>query len=343
MNRAVLALLCGLAVAAQAAEESKAPGKTVNPGAPAKSFFRWTDKEGKVHYGDHLPAEQAQTGGVKYDPTGLSKQTIEGAKSPELLAAEAKLKHLRTEQERLFSEQADRDQSLLRSFRGEEEVRMALQGNLNTLNTQLKLIQANLQRQQEKLTPLRQQADAAQKAGKPVPKNVADNLAATQKQVAGYQEQIAKNEEEKKLLAERCERDVARLNALKSQASLGGHSLSEAATGNAIDLLAGTLSCPTKEICGKGWAAARSYLQRFTIQPLSVDTDHILRTMEPASENEMALVVVRLSGQEGETLFLDTRCARSNAGQALCSGEKSLAVRRDFAGVVGAAMGSAAQ
>lgn len=332
MKRAFIAVLCSLAFAAHG-EAPKTEGK---------SFFRWTDKEGKVHYGDRLPPEQSQVGGVKYDPSGLNKQAIEGAKSPEQLEAEAKLKRLRADQERLLNEQKDHDQALLRSFRSEEEVRMALQGNLNTLNTQLKLIQANLQRQQEKLAPLQQQVDGLQKAGKPLPKDVAKNLEAVQRQVAAYQEQIAKNEAEKVVLTERSERDVLRLRVLKAQAG-NGRSLSEPAKGNAVDLIAGTVPCQSRETCDKGWGAAREYLKKLTTEPLAMDTDRILRTAEPASESELAVIVVRISGQSGDTLFLDLRCARTNAGQLLCAGDRSREIRQGFRKALADATGLTAQ
>ncbi|WP_054773675.1 DUF4124 domain-containing protein [Methylogaea oryzae] len=307
-----------------------------------EKLFRWTDKEGKVHYGDRLPPEQSQIGGTKYDPSGLNKQVIEGAKTPEQLEAEAKLKRFRAEQERLLAEQSDHDQALLRSFRSEEEVRMALQGNLNTLNTQLKLIQANLQRQQEKLAPLQQQADGLQKSGKPLPKEMAKNLEAVQRQVASYQEQIGKNEAEKVVLTERSERDVARLRVLKTLSS-NGRSVTEAAKGSAIDLVAGAVRCSDKESCDKGWNAAREYAKKLTAEPLTIDTDRLLRTAEPTSDNDLAVIVARIPGQNGDTLFLDLRCGRTSVGQALCAGDRSREIRQGFRKALAETAGLTAQ
>lgn len=317
MKHAVIAVLCCLALVAQAADSGK-------------NFFRWTDKDGNVHYGDHLPPEQSLRGGIKYDASGLNKQAIEGAKSAEQLSAEGKLKHLRVEQERLLNEQTDRDQALLRSFRSEEEVRMALQGNLNTLNAQIKVVQANLQRQQEKLAPMQQQVDNLKKAGKAVGKGLAENFDEVQRQVTGYQEQIDKTEQEKAAYAERAEQDVARLNTLKSQQGGSGRALSESAKGSAADLLIGAVPCHDNETCGKAWDAARKYLKKQTTGALSIDTDRILRTAEPASESDVAMILIRISGQNSNTLFLDVRCQRSSVGQALCDGPKSQEMRQGF-------------
>lgn len=318
-KRIIITVLCCLSFAVQG-EEAKNPGK---------EFFRWTDKEGKVHYGDHLPPEQSLIGGIKYDARGLNKQIIEGAKTPEQLEAESTLKSLRAEQQRLLNEQSDRDQALLRSFRSEEEVHMALQGNLNTLNSQIKVIQANLQRQQEKLAPIQQQVDDLQKASKPVPKPVSDNLSAVQRQVSGYQEQIAKSETEKRLYTERAERDIARLKMLKTPVD-SGRPISESAKGSALELMLGAARCANLETCNKNWDAARRYLQTFTTEPLTIDTDRILRTGEPTSEEGFALMVVRTTGQTGEILFLDVRCSRSSIGQTLCAGDKAHEVRLKF-------------
>lgn len=345
MKRAVFVVLCCLTFAVQAADAPppKASFGKVSSGS-AKGFFRWTDKDGVVHYGDHLPPEQSQVGGTKYGAAGLGKQTIEGAKTPEQLEAEKRLKQLRVEQERLVNEQKDRDQALLRSFRSDEEVRLALKGNLSTLDTQLKVIQVNLQRQQEKLAPLQQNVANLQKEGKPVSKGLTDNLDAVQRQVASYQDQIAKTEKEKQALTEHAEQDVARLNALKAQQNGSNRTPSETAQGQAMDLLLGAVSCRGKEICDKGWDAARSYLQKRLPVPLSIDTERILRTAEPSGDSEFAMLVTHISGQNGDdTFFLDIRCLRSVSGQALCTSDKAQEVRREFRKVVSDAMGLPAQ
>lgn len=332
MYRAVAATLCGLVLAFSAAAEA--------PPSGGKSFYRWTDAEGKVHYGDRLPPEQAQTGGIKFNASGARKQVLEGAKTPEQLAAMERLKYLRKEQARLLSEQEDHDQSLLRSFRNEDEVRMALQGNLNTLNAQIKVVQANLQRQQEKLGPQQRQVDNLQKAGKAVPKAVADNLAAVQRQVAGYQDQIAKSEQQKLELAERAERDVARLNTLKAaqQRNAGSRTATVAAQGDAQELLVGAVPCSSKAVCEKGWAAARAYLQSAAQTPLSIETERILRSREPDNEAQAELLVVRVAEKSGDTLFLDVYCSRASVGQALCASPEIQAKRQAFSQAVAAGL-----
>lgn len=330
MKRAVLLpVLCCLAFVLQPAE---AADKAKDAGTP-KSFFRWTDQAGVVHYGDRLPPEQSQVGGVKYDARGLGKKNIEGAKTAEQLEAEKRLNHLRVEQQRLLAEQSDRDQALLRSFRSDNEIRLALQGNLNTLDTQLKVIRANLQRQLEKIAPLQQRIDAIQKEGKPIPKGLADNMSAVQLQIKTYQDQIVKTEAEKNTFSERAERDVARLNALKSRQAGAGRTLSESAAGSAVDLLVGAAPCNGKAGCDKAWDAARAYLIQQIAAPLAIDTERILRTVEPADEGEFALMVTRIAGQNGDdndTLFLDVRCQLSVAGQTLCAGSKAQDVRQSF-------------
>lgn len=349
MKRAVLTVLYCLTFAVPQAE---AVGNPKDAGT-AKGFFRWTDKDGKVHYGDRLPPEQTQTGGVKFEAGGLSKKSIEGAKTPEQLAAEKRLNHLRTEQQRLLLEQSDRDQALLRSFRSEKEIRLALQGNINTLDTQLKVIRANLQRQQEKIAPLQQRMEAVQKEGKPISKGLADNMNAVQLQIKTYQDQIVKTEAEKNMLSERAERDVARLNTLQSRQDGANRTLSESASGNAVDLLLGAVPCHSQATCDKAWDAARAYLAQRIPAPLTIDTERILRTVEPAGESEFALIVTHVSASLGDTtaqppqsaapqhadqsgagtdtLFLDVRCQLSTAGKALCAGAQAQEIRSGFA------------
>lgn len=144
------------------------------------------------------------------------------------------------------------------------------------------------------------------------------------------------------MLTERSERDVARLRVLKTLSS-NGRSVTEAAKGSAIDLVAGAVRCSDKESCDKGWNAAREYAKKLTAEPLTIDTDRLLRTAEPTSDNDLAVIVARIPGQNGDTLFLDLRCGRTSVGQALCAGDRSREIRQGFRKALAETAGLTAQ
>jgi len=81
---------------AAAADKSKRSSSQVAP-----NLFKWTDENGKVHYGDHVPPEYATQERKVLNEQGVEMKTLEAAKTPEQIAEEERLAAERKEQERI--------------------------------------------------------------------------------------------------------------------------------------------------------------------------------------------------------------------------------------------------
>ncbi|QSA96778.1 DUF4124 domain-containing protein [Methylococcus sp. EFPC2] len=293
--------------------------------------YRWVDEQGKVHYSDQVPPEEAKRERARLNEQGRRVERVEAAKTPEQLAREKQLKLWRTEQTRLLTEQHDRDLALLRSFRNEEELQRALSSKLETIDAQIKVVISNRQRQEQYLQSLQQKAAGLELQGKPVNKVQRDNIEATRRQIAIHQGKIGSLENEKKLINDQFARDLQRFrNLLAQREELERSSLWHEPPPAAQDEVAAMVTCQPGAQCERVWGLAKKYVQSRTSLPLFTETDRILQTVSPRADQDIALIVVRIDGKGDNTIFLDLRCARSSLGEENCASARARAIRTDF-------------
>jgi hypothetical protein len=301
----------------------------------AETLYRWVDDNGNVHYSDQVPPEQAQHRRAKLNERGMVVEETEAARSAEQLEQERQLKRLRAEQDRLLAEQADRDRSLLRTFRSVEEIKVALQGKLNTIDAQIKITQANLQRLDEARRAQEQRAAALEKGAQAIPKNLLDSISGSRKQTTIDQEKIKQLEFEKQNLRVKFEKDMDRFIALTARSGDASEVLAQypqqpASVRETGAPILSAVVCTEAPVCDSAWRLAKQYVQLHANTRMAIETDKILKTSEPSDGNGMSLLVTRIAGKTGETLFLDVRCKSSSLGQEFCASQKVRAIRSGF-------------
>lgn len=313
--------------------------------ASADNTFRWVDDQGLVHYSDRLPPEEAKHPRTKLNQQGMKVEQQEGAKSREQLAREKQVKELRSQQQKLLVEQRDHDLSLLRSFRNEEEMVLALKGKTETIDTAIKIIQSNQERQEELLLEQEKRAADLERRGQQVPKNLRDTIDATHRQISSHQEKIKSLEADKETIKARFDKDIERYKVLTL---LGGSPTQDfiQPTGDdhlRSDDILSAIGCQIGPVCAKAWELARNYVKTHTSKPLVTNTERIIHTSGAAEEADVALIVVRVASKTEDTLFLDTRCHLSGLGEELCASPKVRDIRAGFKPFIENGLGVAAR
>lgn len=297
--------------------------------------YRWMDDDGVVHYSDQVPPEELKHGRSRLSPGGRELETIEAPKSPEEMKKEKQLALLRSEQERILAEQRDRDLSLLRTYRSLDEMNMALQGQLQTLDSTIKITKANRERQRESLIGQQKRAADLERQGQPIQANLHTLMDAAMRQIQIYDEKLRGLDAERVAIIERFDKDKTRFKTITGQTKASadaGYGLRGAdyldSTGK-FGFSISAVAC-AGVVCDEAWSLARAYISRYTQASLSVDTEKILKTQPPASESEMELVITRIGGKTEDILFLDVRCRPSTVGQVLCASPAVREVRSGF-------------
>ncbi len=309
--------------------------------------YRWVDEEGVTHYSDQVPPEQAKQRRSKLDSQGREVAVIEAPKTAEQLRREHQLRQLRAQQDKILAEQRDRDLSLLRTYRSEQEMYRTLQSKLDTLDANVKISEANRQRQQDILRGQEQRAAEMERQGHAVSQNLRDLIAATRRQMGDFAEKIARLETDKREITERFAKDIARYRAIASQQKspseeFGAGLFNFNNKQDNEDIVISAISCAVGAVCNRAWNLARDYIFEHAGSTLSLETERILQTPAPTNDGEFSLTVTRIAGKTEDILFLDVRCRPSSVGDALCSGPKVRGIRVGFkpyieAGLAGAA------
>lgn len=294
--------------------------------------FRWVDEQGEVHYTDQVPPDEAKRARAKLNKQARVTEVIEEQKTPEQIEKAKRLKKLRIDQQRILAEQRDSDTSLNRTYRSEEEMKVALQGKLNTIDSAKRIADANRLHQEEILRSLIKRAADTENSGQPIPQLLRDSIESTRKQIAIYQEKSRTLETSKADITASTAKDLKRLKSLQelSRNPEFGSLEWQAQPPQADVLIVSAVNCEPKQ-CETAWGLAKEYLKTKTARPLVTETPTIMQTAGPRTEKDMAVLVVRIPGKTVDTLFLDTSCHLSSLGEELCSGETARDIRAGFA------------
>jgi Domain of unknown function (DUF4124) len=129
-NVAWILCLCGL-LALGPAPGAPAP-KTSGPSNNGRVLYKWVDKDGVTHYGDHVPPEYATQEQHILNSQGYEIKHLDAQKTADQAAAE--------EQKRLDAEQRQlRDKNLLNTYASVQEIERLRDQRLTLLADQIKV------------------------------------------------------------------------------------------------------------------------------------------------------------------------------------------------------------
>jgi chromosome segregation ATPase len=163
-----------------------------------KKLYRWTDKDGKVHYSDHVPPEAIENARTEIsEKSGMAVKEVDRALTPEELAA-AKAKAAEEEAARKAKEEQDKaDAVLLGSYGSVQELERSYQERYDLLDQSIASAEAGVKSQEKSLAELLAHAASLERQGKPVPPNIASSIDVAKKQVAQQREYLAKRQAER--------------------------------------------------------------------------------------------------------------------------------------------------
>jgi chromosome segregation ATPase len=179
-------------------------------GAQPGRIYKWVDDKGVTHYGQAIPLEYRDQGMAEMNQGGLTVRKIDPAATAEQRkAAEDKARRERDEQKKLF-EQRRRDTALLNTYTSTREIDEARERNLALPSQTIRGLQPRLKRAEERLAALQGRADGLQKAGKPVPESLKEDMAEAKLDLDGVRADIDRNQAQIEAIRTRFEQDKQR-------------------------------------------------------------------------------------------------------------------------------------
>lgn len=303
-----------------------------NPSVAAE-VYRWVDKNGAIYYSDQVPPKHSRYGRSKLKKSGMKVKVYDGAKTKEQLEQEKALKKLHEEKQRLLTEQRARDQSLLRTFRDEQEIRMTLSSKLRTIEGFINITESNIEQLRSRLAQQEKRAASVEKNGRKISKNLIAGISETRRRIQNNLEKLKHHKREAERLTEKYEKDIVRFNELTrhhSRNRLGKRDASVVAQPK--DKAINSYVCSSNEICGSAWQLALNYVKNNATTRLSISNDKIIRTADPATDQDVSLSVFRISGEKNRNsqIFLDVRCKPTSIGKELCASQEIQKILHGF-------------
>ena len=322
--KSAIALLSSLLIAGSLIETARA------------ETFRWVDDKGAVHYSDQVPPEQAKTRRSKLNAQGFEVETVEAPKTREQVEREQLLKQLRSQQEKVLNEQRDQDLALMRTYRSTDEILAALKVKLDSLESNIRMTQASIDRDAQTLAGHEQRASVFTSKGQAPPQATRDSIASLNKRITAYRNQIQRTENEKLATADQFSREMKRFQAIKAMQDRHENPNADwtrgvaKAMGNGHGDIISVVECGEKNLCDQYWAVASDYVRRRSGYPIAVETQKILQTPYPRNDTDFGITITRLTGKTNYLIFMDVICRPTSVGEQLCKSTRVREIHQGF-------------
>jgi hypothetical protein len=122
--------------------------------AEHERVYRWVDEEGQIHYGDSIPPEYSDLPKQVLNEHAVTVEHLEGRKTEEQLAAEAKEKELEMQREL----QLRADKALLATYLTVEEIIMHRDRRIELFQAQARVTELYLRNLERRLSKLKRES-----------------------------------------------------------------------------------------------------------------------------------------------------------------------------------------
>ena len=317
------------------------PGLLGSPAIGAKKMYRWIDEHGEIYFSDQVPPEQAQHSRATLSKTGRVLEVTEQAQSKEQLEQDKRLEELRKQQEKLIASQKIHDKALLSSYHSKEDMILALQAKMETLDNQKNIIIGNLTRLTEHLNNQLKEAALFERDALPAPKNLLDEIILSQNRIEQTQNALRKHQEKQSQIKKTDEADIARFLFLTQSTKDLAPRAKIPSIKEANEL--GLFYCENDYQCKKAWEIGRIFVNFYSTTEADVYNDKLIMNRPPPKDSDISLSLSKLAINEDDyQLFLDIRCRDSLAGEQLCASPRVKSIRFSFRSYINDALSRAA-
>jgi len=299
--------------------------------------YIYVDKNGRTQMEGSLPPEIAARGDYKIvSNSGRFIKNVPLSKTPEQRAKEKEEERLRKINEAIIAEEKAQDQILLKTYQSVDEIKLALNRQLESIDVRIQITRGTIKRLKVRLEGLQKDAAQAERAGRPITKNLLQDIDGTRNQLKKAYESIILAEKKKEQIRETFNSDMKRfasLTKLKEDSEEAAVVISHNAV---ISLLETVYECKDKLDCDAAWIRAEAYTRKYATTHMQMLGKRIIMTARPIRNDDISITVSRIkpdqTAEAGQPiqLFLDLQCRNNSKGQSLCNSDASKKIKQEF-------------
>ena len=173
-------------------------------------MYKWTDKEGNVHYSDQIPPEAVEYGREKFNDQGMAVEKVERALTPEELAVQREAERLAAEEARRAEEQKKQDETLIASYASEEDLVRAYDQRMDLLDQTIEARRIEISAREQSLSKLVAQAADLERGGRPVSDALRQMITSEQNEISRQRSFLENKDKERTQIKADHERQLAR-------------------------------------------------------------------------------------------------------------------------------------
>ena len=300
-----------------------------------KKMYRWVDDKGNVRYSDQVPPDQAKHKREALNKNARVVDVVAKEKTNTEREIDRRLARLREQQGAIIKKQKDDDQMLLSTFQSISDMDKTLASKLLALDGQRNVLQGNLRRLEQQLQQQQSKAAQFERDGKSPPANVLAKIATSKEQIELAYTEISKQFKKKQRTRENFEADMARFTFLTRVRAAKNKNLNVQLNEKETATELGLYICDTDELCNKAWASARNFIGNYSSTSIDIETHRLITSQPPGNKKDLSLSVSKMdAGDNKQQLFLDIRCHKSTIGEELCRGAVTKRIRSIFNGYI---------
>lgn len=179
---------------------------------------KWVDEFGQVHYGDRVPFQYLRSEHSELNDQGVTISTSEKMKSKEEYSAEALQKKIQiiAEKKKQIEERraALRDRVLLDTFTTENDLIIARDARIESVDSQISLAQTLINNDQKKLEDVKKRIKEIETSGRKAPDNLYKEVISVSRQLENNHSFTEDKQNERAYILESFEEDVVRFRLL---------------------------------------------------------------------------------------------------------------------------------
>lgn len=304
----------------------------VSHSASAK-LYKWVDEQGNIQYSDKLPPEVVKKPHEKLDKRGLIIDKTGRAKTPEEIAEEERVRKLQEETQRQIAIQKAKDRVLLNTYRSDDDIILARDGKLATIDSQIRITYTNITRLKDRLSGYKQRAATLERKGSKIPAQLQTGIENTRQEINDSYASILRQEKDKETIRNKYAQDLERFRKLsKLKAATQAEILAETKRKKEDAIVKTVIRCKNEEQCNSLWEKAKAYARKHATTRVYVDSDQIFITQPPRTNEDLSITASRLRPEKDdpELIFLDIQCKKEVATDTWCKRPEAIRIREDF-------------
>lgn len=185
--------------------------------ALAERIYKWVDESGEIQYGDRVPPQYATRERSVINDQGRTVKVYDAAKTPEEKAEAEALVQQRAKEKKLAEQQAVHDHSLLSTYSNEEDMLLARDSKVASVETLIQLTNSRLDSMQKRLNELTNDAAEFERSGKKLPEGLVNQMKNIKEQIRHNEAFVKNKHNEKEQIARKFDEDIKRYRELTAK------------------------------------------------------------------------------------------------------------------------------